>query len=119
LKLSSPIAESGKAQLRLTIKSVEEPKRNFAMDSSETPTSFKDVAEQFTAELDAMTVSKNQEFGYVDSQSEDYGFGDPVAILPKENAVDQSPPSQRPFDPSGEMYAIQGHLTVTTSVRGC
>jgi hypothetical protein len=70
--LTSPyIPEPGKAQLRLTINSVQEPKRNFARDASETPTSFKDVAEQVTAELDAMTVPKHLEFGDVDSQSED------------------------------------------------
>jgi hypothetical protein len=70
--LTSPyIPEPGKAQLRLTIRSIQEPKRNFAIDVSETPTSFNEVAEQFTAQLDAMTVSKHLEFGDVDSQSED------------------------------------------------
>ena len=69
--LTSPfIPEPGKAQLRLTIKSIQEPKRNFALDATDTPRSFQDVAEQLTAELDAMTVSRHLGFEDADAQNE-------------------------------------------------
>lgn len=69
--LTSPhIPEPGKAQLRLTIKSIQAPKRNFMLDAPDTPTSLQALAEQVTAELDAMTVSRKLGYDDVDEQSE-------------------------------------------------